>query len=185
MMNWFTQLSLTRRVKDDHSTCTTDKPLPATPENKDTVDFMCTFVCCQDVKVDNSTNLFKPRQVVVEKRVLASIPGKCDYFTAMTFIENEAFKVFNTQAGSNGAGVGVEAVNVDMSKMWRSEALVKSGKKGLKDGGVGLDRDNWEAALRLLRKPGENWQMLVAFHERTVVDTHKKESVKWPNCSVQ
>ncbi|KAK5120121.1 hypothetical protein LTR85_006602 [Meristemomyces frigidus] len=189
-MTWFHQLSLTRRreAKTDAAVCSTYKPLPATPDDKDTkVDIVCTIVCCRDVKVDNSTNLFKPRQVVVKRQVLVSVPGKCNYFSAMALVEVEAVKVFGELAG-NGDGnggsrnSGAGTAKVHISKMLRSEALVKGGQKEVKEG-VGMDKDNWEGALRMLSKPKAAWELLVAFHERPVVD--KKQGLRFSICCSQ
>lgn len=189
-MAWFRHLSSTRRQpktisEADSAVCTTFKPLPAAPESDATiVDFVCTIVSCADVKVDNSTNLFKPRQVVVKRKVLISVPSKSDYISAMAVIEQEAVKIFGELAsrGVSEGECGVEGAKLDIRKMLRSEALVKTGQKDLHDG-VGMNKENWESALRLLGKAKAPWELLVAFHESPVVD--KKQELKWPKCFMQ
>lgn len=164
-MTWLAQLSQARRAsKNDRATFSTYKPLPDTPENADTVDFYCTIVTCSRVKVDTSTNLFKPKQVVVERRVLVSLPGKCDYHAAMAVIESKAVEIFGEVSGRGGdegresvgglAGVsgqaGVRGIAgrrsrresmVDIGRLWRSEALVRRRQRDAKEG-VGLDVEN-------------------------------------------
>ncbi|KAI7214617.1 hypothetical protein KC333_g5938 [Hortaea werneckii] len=159
--NLLSQLKLVRRnSKSRHSICAFYKTLPPTPPPD--IDCFVTIIFCSELGRKPNAGPFIPKNVVLEQRVLVSLPSECDYLSAMGVIEERAVVIL-AEAKSRARG----AQEICIGKLWRTEILMERGADG-ENGSVELSEAIWGNALMKLEKDGDKWEIIVAFHKPQV-----------------
>lgn len=159
--NLLNQLKLVHRNSNSrHSVCAFYKTLPPTPPTD--IDCFVTFIFCSNLGKDPDRDPFMPKGVLLQQRVIVSLPYGCNYLSAMGVIEERAVIILD-EAKSKAGG----AQEICIGRLWRTEILIEK-KADRGTGSVELSEAVWDNALVKLETDRDEWEIIVAFYKPQV-----------------
>lgn len=165
--NLLSQLKFVRREsKSRHSVCAFYKTLPPTPPPD--IDCFVTIIFCSKLGKDPHGGPSIPKSVLLEQRVLVSLPPGCNYLTTMGVIEERAASILDEAKAKAGGAQGI-----CIGKLCRTEILMERKADG-GDGSVELSDAVWDNALLKLERDGDKWEIIVAFHKPQVAQKKRQ-----------